>query len=265
MTTDMAPIEIVERNLVEFFRHIARVRRGELAELDGIWIASAGIQFHMFNTAFFSDPSRNASRTWKDESARRSGASAPWDAVGPFGLVEERMARGLSRSERNLFSPARTRASPTATQACSRSDYGSRPARRPCSTSGRLRIARADFPSATSIPSLSAFPSSGAWNCTTSTRCGGPVSRLGGLVETARLSRRRPRWWPAAQPAFTPWPPCPITGAKAAPRRLSGTRWRTSSNPRASASRSCKRLKRAVPLYRRMGYQTVTHFSVFSK
>jgi ribosomal protein S18 acetylase RimI-like enzyme len=105
MSTDTAPVEIVERNLVEFFRHIARVRPGgELAELDGIWIASAGIQFHMFNTAFFSGPVSDLLTDLEGrigEAERRLGSQGRRWA---FWACEERMARGLSRSERALFS-----------------------------------------------------------------------------------------------------------------------------------------------------------------
>ena len=50
-------IETVEQNLVEFFRHFARHRpSGRIEELDGVSIASCGIDFHMFNAAFFSAP-----------------------------------------------------------------------------------------------------------------------------------------------------------------------------------------------------------------
>jgi GNAT superfamily N-acetyltransferase len=47
----------VDANLVEFFRHFARVRKtGRVEELTGVSIASSGIEFHMFNAAFFSSP-----------------------------------------------------------------------------------------------------------------------------------------------------------------------------------------------------------------
>jgi ribosomal protein S18 acetylase RimI-like enzyme len=105
MNTNGAPIQIVEQNLVEFFRHIARVRPGgELAELDGVWIASAGIQFHMFNAAFFSGP---VTERLTDLEGRIGEAERRLGALGrrwAFWACEERMARGLSRSERDLFS-----------------------------------------------------------------------------------------------------------------------------------------------------------------
>lgn len=105
MSTDMAPIKIVEQNLVEFFRHIARVRpQGEVAELDGIWIASAGIQFHMFNAAFFSGP---VAVGIEDLEGRIGEAQRHLGALGrrwAFWACEERMARGLSRNERDVFS-----------------------------------------------------------------------------------------------------------------------------------------------------------------
>jgi ribosomal protein S18 acetylase RimI-like enzyme len=49
--------QAVEANLLEFFRHFARHRpSGRIEELDGVSIASCGIDFHMFNAAFFSTP-----------------------------------------------------------------------------------------------------------------------------------------------------------------------------------------------------------------
>jgi ribosomal protein S18 acetylase RimI-like enzyme len=104
MNKDTAPIEIVERNLVEFFRQIARVRPGgELAELDGVWIASAGIQFHMFNAAFFSEP---VAERLTDLEGRIGAAGRRLGALGrrwAFWACEERMARGLTRGERDVF------------------------------------------------------------------------------------------------------------------------------------------------------------------
>lgn len=47
----------VEQNLVEFFRHFARARAsGEVREMQGVSIASCGASVHTFNGAFFSDP-----------------------------------------------------------------------------------------------------------------------------------------------------------------------------------------------------------------
>ena len=49
--------ESVEQNLLEFFRHFARAHKsGKVAELDGVSIASSGLDCHMFNAAFFSGP-----------------------------------------------------------------------------------------------------------------------------------------------------------------------------------------------------------------
>ena len=105
MSTDAGAVQIVERNLVEFFRHIARVRPGgELAEFDGVWIASAGIQFHMFNAAFLSGPvtERLAELEGRiGEAERRLGREGRRWA---FWACEERLAGGLSHNERNLFS-----------------------------------------------------------------------------------------------------------------------------------------------------------------
>ena len=49
--------EAVERNLLDMFRSLARDRQGgEVRELPGVSIASAGTEFQMFNAAFFSSP-----------------------------------------------------------------------------------------------------------------------------------------------------------------------------------------------------------------
>ena len=67
------PADAIEENLIEFFRHFARVRStGRIAALDGIWIASSGIVFHMFNAAFFSPPVA----VTEDELARRIDLAA---------------------------------------------------------------------------------------------------------------------------------------------------------------------------------------------
>ncbi len=53
----MDEAQAVEANMVEFFRHFARARKGgEVTELEGVSIASCGIDFYMFNAAFFSSP-----------------------------------------------------------------------------------------------------------------------------------------------------------------------------------------------------------------
>jgi ribosomal protein S18 acetylase RimI-like enzyme len=100
MSVDTASIGIVEHNLVEFFRHVARVRpSGELAESDGLWIASAGIEFHMFNAAFFSGPVEDLEGRIGEAGRRLGTQGRRW----AFWACEERMARGLSRSERDVF------------------------------------------------------------------------------------------------------------------------------------------------------------------
>src|SRR5580704_12230704 len=49
--------ECVERNLRESFRVVAAHRSGgEVRELEGVSIASAGVSFQMFNAAFLSAP-----------------------------------------------------------------------------------------------------------------------------------------------------------------------------------------------------------------
>jgi len=53
----MTPADAVELSLLEFFRHFARARKtGRVVDLEGVSIASSGIEFYMFNAAFFSAP-----------------------------------------------------------------------------------------------------------------------------------------------------------------------------------------------------------------
>ena len=99
-----AGTKIVEQNLVEFFRLIARVRPGgDVAELEGVSIASAGIQFHMFNAAFFSQPvaqNRGDLEARIVEADRRlGGPGRRW----AFWACEERLAKGMGGKERELF------------------------------------------------------------------------------------------------------------------------------------------------------------------
>lgn len=53
----MALFESVEQNLLALFRHFAIARdSGEIREMQGVSIASSGLRFHLFNTAFLSEP-----------------------------------------------------------------------------------------------------------------------------------------------------------------------------------------------------------------
>ncbi len=88
----MTSAEAVQENLVEFFRHFARTRStGCTAELDGVSIASSGIEFHMFNAAFFSTPVTSG----EAELARRidlaAGLLAGQDTRWAFWACEEKM------------------------------------------------------------------------------------------------------------------------------------------------------------------------------
>jgi ribosomal protein S18 acetylase RimI-like enzyme len=57
----------VERNLMAFFRHVALAHpSGEAVELEGVSIASAGLQFHMFNAAFLAPPAATEIRELED-------------------------------------------------------------------------------------------------------------------------------------------------------------------------------------------------------
>jgi ribosomal protein S18 acetylase RimI-like enzyme len=56
----LADFEYVANNLRESFRVIAHARaQGEVCELAGVSIASAGVTFQMFNSAFLSGPARS--------------------------------------------------------------------------------------------------------------------------------------------------------------------------------------------------------------
>lgn len=53
----MLSFQTVEQNVLAVFRHFARVHEsGEIREMPGVSIASSGVTFHMFNTAFLSQP-----------------------------------------------------------------------------------------------------------------------------------------------------------------------------------------------------------------
>ncbi|MCC7175381.1 MAG: GNAT family N-acetyltransferase [Bryobacterales bacterium] len=93
----LSAAEAVELSLLEFFRHFARARAaGRVAELDGVSVAAAGIEFHMFNAAFFATPVTDAGADLDrriEEAQSRLGAGdarwAFWAGAGKFAAVPE--------------------------------------------------------------------------------------------------------------------------------------------------------------------------------
>jgi GNAT superfamily N-acetyltransferase len=100
----MTGAEIVERNLVEFFRHVARVRpSGSVAELDGVTVASAGIEFYMFNAAFLSRPVAEGPVGLDERISLAQGHLRAQGRRWAFWACEERFAEGLTRKARATF------------------------------------------------------------------------------------------------------------------------------------------------------------------
>jgi ribosomal protein S18 acetylase RimI-like enzyme len=99
----MTPSEAVEHNLVEFFRHFARSHAsGELAELDGTSIASSGLAFHMFNAAFFSKPVLEAGDL-EGRIDRAAGYLGREERRWAFWVSEDKLEGNLARKARNVF------------------------------------------------------------------------------------------------------------------------------------------------------------------
>jgi GNAT superfamily N-acetyltransferase len=100
----MTQADAVQENLVEFFRHFARVRStGRTAELDGVSIASSGIAFHMFNAAFFSSPvaasDEELTRRIDLAAANLGGAGSRW----AFWACEEKLLGGSASRAPKTF------------------------------------------------------------------------------------------------------------------------------------------------------------------
>ena len=93
----------VEANLRECFRILASQRaRGDLLELSGVTVASAGVAFQMFNAAFLSSPVETVS----DLEERIDLAGRHFSALGlrwSFWLCEDWIARGLRRKAGSMF------------------------------------------------------------------------------------------------------------------------------------------------------------------
>jgi GNAT superfamily N-acetyltransferase len=100
----MTPVGIVQENLVEFFRHFARCRStGRTAELDGVSIASSGIVFHMFNAAFLSAPAaageEDLARRIDLAAANLGGDGSRW----AFWVCEEMLRGGAAPKASKAF------------------------------------------------------------------------------------------------------------------------------------------------------------------
>jgi ribosomal protein S18 acetylase RimI-like enzyme len=100
----MTPVDAVEQSLLGFFRHFARVRRtGRIENLDGVSIASSGIIFHMFNAAFLAPPETST----EEDLARRidlaagqlGGTGARW----AFWACEERLSGDAAAKAQRIF------------------------------------------------------------------------------------------------------------------------------------------------------------------
>ena len=101
----MSPADAVELSLLEFFRHFALARNtGRVAELEGVSIASSGIEFYMFNAAFLSMRPATIEELQRRVAlaADHLGASgarwAFWAGAGSLGKMPERQ---VSRAFRN--------------------------------------------------------------------------------------------------------------------------------------------------------------------
>ena len=104
MNPDPSWAALVEENLIAYFQHIARARpSGRLAELDGVLIASAGTRFHMFNAAFLSRPVGGGEPEFLSKIATAGewlgGAGQGW----AFWLCEDKSRVGSASRLRALF------------------------------------------------------------------------------------------------------------------------------------------------------------------
>jgi len=93
----------VEANLRECFRILASRRaRGDVLELPGVTVASAGVAFQMFNAAFLSAPAETVS----DLEERIDLAERHFSALGlrwSFWVCENWIAKGLRRKAGSMF------------------------------------------------------------------------------------------------------------------------------------------------------------------
>jgi ribosomal protein S18 acetylase RimI-like enzyme len=100
----MAAAELVERNMLALFRHLALARdSGETRELAGVTIASCGAAFHMFNAAFLSEPVANVvllERSILTAAVHFAARRLRW----AFWLWEHRLEEAARRQAGRVFS-----------------------------------------------------------------------------------------------------------------------------------------------------------------
>ncbi len=93
----------MEANLRECFRILASRRaRGDVLELPGVTVASAGVAFQMFNAAFLSSPAE----TVPDLEERIDLAARHFSSLGlrwSFWLCDDWIAKGLRRKAGSIF------------------------------------------------------------------------------------------------------------------------------------------------------------------
>lgn len=101
MSTAQSWARLVEQNLIAYFQHMARARpSGVLAEQGGVLVAAAGVRFHMFNAAFLSSPAGDG----EEEISARLGQAARLlgnnDDGWSLWLCDEKAPGGLSSGQR---------------------------------------------------------------------------------------------------------------------------------------------------------------------
>jgi ribosomal protein S18 acetylase RimI-like enzyme len=96
--------ELVERNLRALFRHFAAARpAGEVRELPGVSIASSGVAFHMFNAAFLSE---TVEESPSELEARIAGAAVHFSACGQrwaYWVCQSRLGESLRSKAQAVF------------------------------------------------------------------------------------------------------------------------------------------------------------------
>lgn len=100
----MTPSEAVGENMLEFFRHFARSHQGgEVADLDGISIASSGMAFYMFNAAFLSTPVLDAGGDLERRIDQAAGHLGRDRRHWAFWVAEDKLERSLIRKAKSAF------------------------------------------------------------------------------------------------------------------------------------------------------------------
>jgi ribosomal protein S18 acetylase RimI-like enzyme len=100
----MTPSDAVGQNMLEFFRHFARSHRGgEVVDLDGISIASAGMAFYMFNAAFLSKPVPDAGGDLERRIDQAAGYLGGDGRRWAFWVAEDKLENSLIRKAKSVF------------------------------------------------------------------------------------------------------------------------------------------------------------------